>query len=494
MKKNVFKKLFNLSWLILAALLTFTACSEDEDDDDNDIIVLDGIYIKGDATALTEFNPDGRFSVAKNEVIQEERSTLYEKYIAVSSTGGFNIIQVAGSEQTILGPGTDFELVAEADLDVEEPKEGLWKGSYTESETQFSVPEDGLYHVMVDTELGKVAIARVKWGLIGAATPGGWGESTEMTATFDLNKMDFVVEEITMLESDYKFRYSNGWKVILDSELDIGDGNQGVKVNTNLGGSLSDLVPGGDNILQSTYGVYKYTMTWELGKEYTVVEEFVRDGEPLPDYPENMYIVGAGTAYGWDEPGTHDDAVMHKIAGGGDNDGVFWKICHIAGGEAFKLAAAGWGDPNLGHGDVDEYDTEGVAVSADADGNMSVADDGMYMVVLDLRNDMAKVSIKTAKVYGIGDAFGSWEAGVDNNLFTVDVANKTITSPALSADGDIRMYTSHAWIPEWWHAEFVLVDGVIEYRNDSTDDPTAVAGTAGQVITLNFDDNTGSID
>ncbi|MGC9373624.1 MAG: SusF/SusE family outer membrane protein [Bacteroidales bacterium] len=493
MKKNVFKKLFNLSWLILAALLTFTACDDDDDDDDNGVIVLDGIYIKGDATALTEFSPDGRFDVTRNEVTQEERSTLYEKYIAISSTGGFNIIQVAGSEQTTYGPGADFELVAEAELDAEEPKEGLWRGSYSETETQFTVPDDGLYHVMIDTELGKVAIARVKWGLIGAATPGGWGESTEMTATFDLNKMDFVVEEITMLESDYKFRYSNGWKIILDSELDIGDGNKGVKVNTNLGGSLSELVPGGDNILQSTYGVYKYTMTWELGKEHTVVEEFVREGEPLPDYPEAMYIVGAGTAYGWDEPGTKDDAVMHKIAGGGDNDGIFWKICHIAGGEGFKLSAAGWADPNLGFNEVDEFDAEGVTVS-DVDGNMSVAEDGMYMVVLDLRNDMAKVSIKPAVVYGIGDAFGGWDAGVAANLFTVDVANKTITSPALPADGNIRMYTSHAWIPEWWHAEFVVVDGVIEYRNDSTSDPTAVAGTAGQVITLYFDDNTGTIE
>jgi hypothetical protein len=45
--------------------------------------------------------------------------------------------------------------------------------------------------------------------------------------------MDFVVDEVTMLENEYKFRYSNGWKIILDTELDLGEGKTGVKVNTN---------------------------------------------------------------------------------------------------------------------------------------------------------------------------------------------------------------------------------------------------------------------
>ena len=117
----------------------------------------------------------------------------------------------------------------------------------------------------------------------------------------------------------------------------------------------------------------------------------------------------------------------------------------------------------------------------------------MYIIGVDLREDMAKFSIKEAAVYGIGDAFGGWDAGVEANKFAIDNTAKTLTSPALPADGNIRMYASHSWIPDWWNAEFVVVGTDIEYRNDSANDPTPVAGTTGQIITLHFDDNTGSI-
>ena len=483
-----------LAVIIMTSMLSFTSCDPTDPDPDPDpILVEDGMYIVGDATALTELKSIGMMSVTKNEVTQELRNTLMEMYIAVKATGGFNIINISGQTQTVYGPGADFAIVAEADLDGEEPREGLWKGTYTETETQFTVPEDGLYHVMLDTELGKVAIARVKWGLIGGATPGGWGDNTEMTATFDLNKMDFIVEEVTMLENEYKFRYSNGWKIILDTELDLGGGDKGVKVNTNFGGALNNLEAGGDNITQATYAVYKYTLTWELGEGSSAVEEYVREGEVLPEYPEAMYLVGAATAYGWDDPATHENAIMHKIAGGGDNEGIFWKILHLEGGQGFKISAAGWADPNLGYSGVNEFDTEGVTVS-DVESNMSVAESGMYMVVLDLRNDMVKVSVKAAEVYGIGETFGAndWAEDAASCLFTIDNTAKTLTSPALTADGKIRIYANHAWIPAWWNSEFNVFDGVILYRNDGGDQDV-VNGTTGQIVTLTFDDNTGTI-
>jgi hypothetical protein len=338
---------------------------------------------------------------------------------------------------------------------------------------------------VLDTELGIVVIARVKWGLIGAATPGGWGSDTELTATFDLNKMDFTKTEVVLFEDPYKIRYSNGWKIFIDA-----DGT--VKVNTNLGGSLSDLEPGGADMMHDDYGEFTTTVTWELGEAITA--NFVRtgDGPPLAEYPEAMFLVGAATAYGWDDPGTTDEALMHKLAGGGNNEGIFWKIAHLAANEGWKLAAENWGSPNLGFNEVDEFDAEGVEVTA-VDGNMMVAESGMFMIVLNLRDDMVKVSVKPAEVYGIGDAFGGWDAGVEANKFTVDNEAKTITSPPLVADGNIRMYTAHAWIPDWWNAEFNVFEGKIEYRNDGGDQP-AVPGTTGQIITLMFDDNTGTIE
>lgn len=495
MKTQSLKSIIKYALMAVVIAFTAVACSEDDDPIDEGPKVLDGLYIVGESTALTELADNGRMSITLNEVVQEERSTLYEMYIAVEGGGaGFNIVEIAGESKKTFGPANDFAEASGDALDIEEPQQGLWKGGYTETETGFVVPENGLYHVVVDTELEKVAVAKVVWGLIGGATPGGWSTDTPMEATFNKEKMEFVVEDVTMLANEYKFRYSGGWKIILDAEYDLGDGNKGVKANTNFGGSLTDLQTGGDNIANAEYGVYKSTVTWELGAGSVATMEKTGEGEPLPEYPEAMYLVGAGTAYGWDAPATQENAIMHKIAGGGDNEGIFWKILHLEGGSTFKISAADWAEPNLGFGQVTEFDAEGTTVT-DNEGNMSVAESNIYMVVLDLRNDMTKVSVKPAEVYGIGDAFlgnGIYTEDDASALFTIDLENKAMISPALAEDGNIRMYANHAWIPAWWNAEFNVFDGVIEYRNDGGDQ-AAVAGTAGQIVTLSFDDNTGSV-
>ena len=45
---------------------------------------------------------------------------------------------------------------------------------------------------------------------------------------------------------------------------------------------------------------------------------------------------------------------------------------------------------------------------------------------------------------------------------------------------------------DWWQMEFNVFDGKIVYRADG-DDQAAVAVTAGQKVTLNFNAETGSI-
>ncbi len=495
MKKQFFKTAIKLGILSAALMFGFVAC-DDDDDPKVDVLVEDGFYVKGAGTALTDYDSKGMMATAKNEVLQEDRASLKELYVAVKAgSEGFNIYHVSGKNIKTWGPGADFALVAEADKDAEEPKLDFWRGSLAETQTAFTVPEDGLYHVVIDTDLGKVVIARVKWGAIGGATPGGWGAYTEMPSTgFNLNKMVFEVPEITLTVDTWKFRYADNWKIILDSDLDLGSGKKGVKVNTNFGGAIDALEAGGGNISNATYGVYKITMTWELGVGHSATIVWVKEGEPLPEYPEALYLVGDATAYGWDAPGGKADAVMHKIAGGGDNEGVYWKILHFEGGKGFKISAANWGSPNLGFGDVSEYDANGVTVSENG-GNMSVAENNMYIVVIDLRNNMKKVSVKAAEVFGIGGAFGAgnWTEDDATTKFTIDLANKALVSPALTADAAVRIYANHAWIPSWWNAEFNVFSGVIEYRNNGGDQ-NAVNGTTGQVVTLMFDNNTGKIE
>lgn len=488
MKVSLKKMLYLMSLMLLAGMV-LVSCKKDDDDPDPDPdpIVEDGIYVKGAGTALADFDLKGLMKSTKNEVGQEPRATLMELFVAVKGgTDGFNIVKVAGSTQTTYGPGADFGLVAMENRDGEEPKTAdFWRGSLTETDAKFTVPEDGLYHVVYDTELGVVMIARVKWGLIGAATPGGWSDDTPLEATFDLNEMKFSITGVTLFQDPWKFRYSGGWKVFIAE-----DGT--VKVNTNLGGTPAALDPGGSDMMIDSYGVYTIELTWKLGQPFVAVVTRTGDGEPLPEYPEAMFLVGAATFYGWDTPGTKDDAIMHPLAGGGNNEGIFWKIAHLTAGEGWKLSAENWASPNLGFGEIAEFDAEGVEVTDDG-GNFVVSESNMYMIVLNLRDNTTKLSVKPAAVYGIGDAFGGWDGGVEANLFTIDLENKKLVSPALPANGNIRMYTSHAWISDWWHAEFNVFDGQILYRG-AGGDQEAVPGTAGQIISLMFDDNTGSIE
>lgn len=62
----------------------------------------------------------------------------------------------------------------------------------------------------------------MKYGVIGGATPGGWSTNTPMIAAFNLNKMVFEVSDVLMLKNDWKFRYSNGWKIFFDKTTDVG--------------------------------------------------------------------------------------------------------------------------------------------------------------------------------------------------------------------------------------------------------------------------------
>ncbi|OYT17644.1 MAG: hypothetical protein B7C24_01420, partial [Bacteroidetes bacterium 4572_77] len=239
------------------------------------------------------------------------------------------------------------------------------------------------------------------------------------------------------------------------------------------------------------YWNYKMTITYTLGSAFVAAIEEESEPEPLPEFPEAMYLVGAGTAYAWETPGTVENAIMHKCAGGGESEGLFWKILYLEAGQGFKVSAADWGTPNLGFAEVAEFDANGVEVT-DNGGNLDIAESGMYTVVLDLRNETTKLSVIAPTVYGIGDAYGAWDENMAATLFTVENDAKTLTSTATVADGNIRMYVSHEWIPAWWNSEFNVFGTEIQYRNDGGDqDP--VATTAGQTAILHFDDNTGSI-
>ena len=286
----------------LFGLISLNSCKDDDEDPTptNNAIVEDGFYIQGDATAYADFDIKATLSTTKNEVLQEERSSLMEIYVAVKGSGGFNIVQVNGSERTTWGPSSEFALTPSRN---EEPNEDgmdiIQRGAIEATDAKFTVAEDGLYHVIIDTELGVGAILPAKWGVIGQATPTGWSGSTALDApTFDFNTMIFKKENVEMSNGEWKFRYSNGWKVQLDTTLDLGDGKKGVYANCNYGGSVDALEEGGSNFMNEKGGIFTVELTWTAGAGHTAM--LTRTGDiPARDYSAvSVGLIGDGVVDG----------------------------------------------------------------------------------------------------------------------------------------------------------------------------------------------------
>ncbi len=396
-----------LAMFFLASAVTFTGCKKDDDDDEDPIIVLDGIYVKGDATAVPDFADKGRMKVTHNEVNQTERASLYELYIPIKAAGGFNIVKVAGNVQTVWGPGTGFGNITNPTND--EPKVTFQRGPAAVTTTKFTVPADGMYHVVIDTELGKVAIIPVHWGIIGAATPDGWGTSTDLTESgFNLNTMSWTISNLELRSGDWKFRYSNGWKVELDTTLDIGGGNKGVKVNTNFGGAINALVPGGANIVNTVPGLYTISLSYTLGTGYTATATKTGD-LPLTNWT-GVQCDAVGTGVSVDNPNSTPDPSSWnwgrvQLA---DNGGIptvaagvytwTWTGIILEANEGFKLRTLNGVAPPVGGANFDVgYSAVNLTASSpnvvDLGGNLGVSVKAAYTITLtiDANNSDAKV-------------------------------------------------------------------------------------------------------
>lgn len=412
MKKVSFFKYFML-FFVAVSLVGFYACSDDDDDVEPDpppVFVEDGMYVKGDGTALPELAFEGLMLMTRNEVTQEDRPELLELFIAVEGgSAGFHIVSVEGATQTVFGPGGDFAYVEVEDRINDEPKTaGLWRGSLAETDTPFTVPEDGLYHVVVDTEFDIVMVAHIEhWGLIGGATPGGWAEDTPLLPlAFDLETITFEVTNAAIAVGEFKFRYSNGWKVVINDDADV-------RVNSNYGGTIDELIPGGPNIPNDEAGFYTVHMIWTLGQDYDVVME--KTGEmgqtdwtgveldvvglavsddnedAIPDpsawgwgnvmYPEPNEPVVDGTLFTW----TWDSVILEAEDAEGEPAG--FKV-RTKNGEAPPEGGANF---DSGFGDVDVDNSS--ANVADLGGDISVTVKGAYKITItiDAADSDAKV-------------------------------------------------------------------------------------------------------
>lgn len=480
----------------LALIFAISCNSNDVDDVIDDIInegpsLDDGYYIIGSAVSAdtTDANKLVAAKVSAPDFGSQDRSGFYETFVYMGA-GSFNFIKVDGDNITSFG-------AAPVEGTGGTPAITIYQGEYSDNTSGTSPVSGKLVHVSLDEKTGQYILVPIDYyEVIGDATEGGWGTGQELAQkSASASKVEFEATNVVLRAGSFKIRYNSVWNIDLDA--DDCDEKESACLNffTNFGGTVDEMEAGGSNFSFSGEGAYTVNLTYTPGEGNSMALKLTRTGdvEPLPTYPETIYIIGAGTTYDWPSanPNEKTEAVMHTVP---DADGLYWKILSLKASSGFKLAGAGWANPNLGFAEITEFDSEGVTAS-NVEGNLTVANDGIYMVVLDMRDDKVKLSIKEAAVYGIGDAFPTdpaWSAGAEANKFTLNFAEGTAVSPALGGNGDIRIYAAHSWISDWWKAEFVLMEGKIEYRNNGGDQ-SRVAGTTGQVVTLKFNDNTGSI-
>ncbi len=209
--------------------------------------------------------------------------------------------------------------------------------------------------------------------------------------------------------------------------------------------------------------------------------------------PESLFMIGEAVgSWVW------DDVNIPLIPVHENNDnapGLYWRIVWLeADTEGFKFAPErDWGS-DFGYDGNDPVDE----IYQSGSTNIPAPDvSGYYMVVVNwIEGSDYEIAVTEPLVYLNGDIVGGWDGGDADALFTVDNDNEVLTITRDLEEGHLRIYAwfDKGWFTDWWHSEFVIRDGEIEYRGDGNDQEPRVNLDAGNyTIDLNFRTGNGTI-
>jgi hypothetical protein len=227
--------------------------------------------------------------------------------------------------------------------------------------------------------------------------------------------MNWTITDVKLTAANWKFRYSNGWKIELDTTIDLGGGNIGVKVNTNLGGAVDNLIPGGADIANSVPGYYTVELSYTLGDGYTAT--LTKTGDiPLTDWTQTQ-VEAVGSGVDAANPNATPDLVwtwgnVLMADNGGlptQNGDVYtwtWNSMIVAANEGWKLRTYNYVAPpqggsvfDVGYSNIDLANSTSNLVD-DGSGNIVISVGGSYNVTLTIDaadNDKKTITIVAAK-------------------------------------------------------------------------------------------------
>lgn len=216
---------------------------------------------------------------------------------------------------------------------------------------------------------------------------------------------------------------------------------------------------------------------------------------PPVNLPSHVYAVGNFCDWKWDN--CFD---MVQVYGTED---TFWHLVYIDDSGIKINSAAEWNGSEVGY---DKITVDGDCKDdiIDKDGNIASKNPGWYLVIVTTsvvnREIHYDVQFNKPTIWLIGPAAGSddfaeeaegWSFTVPTTKDGEFVSPAFVGSVPAGTDKGVRMYVK---IPghDWWHSEFVTLDGKIKYRATGGDQDRAT-GSVGQQVHLNIAKGTGEI-
>ncbi|WP_109831167.1 cadherin repeat domain-containing protein [Reichenbachiella versicolor] len=398
-----------LAYFMSVLMIVFTVSCDDSDDSsdigggDEGIKVADGYYI-----AKAGEDPVSASKLVVEQVEDDgfgaqERIGFAANYVYLTA-GDYNIVQIFNQavEQTFGGTaGTGDNASADCpDATGEYPViAGELDGA------AFNIASEGLYKVTFDQTTKEIIPYKINQvGVIGSATPNGWGGSTNFDGSVSADGGKWTGTNVLMVKGEWKIRFNCNWNIDrrIDAEAGFGADN-GYMLFTNFGGvdgDYTNLAPGnvganmpvnaaGDGGVEEAY--FTVDITWSAEDGFKVELTKTADYTPAAWSPNDYAwaLTGSATPNGWPTADAsfedHDmfyEAAMTEhtwtmfdgvSAGGG--------TIELTAGNAFKFRANDKWDDALGYDDVTVAGDTG-NISKDGDGNFEVGVTKTYEVKL----------------------------------------------------------------------------------------------------------------
>lgn len=436
------KNLSKLTWMLSLVVAGFfmISCDEGEEpiiDDGGGSVSLPpaGIYL-----AMADSVPSATAALVPSTVEADgfgaqPRNGFYQGYLYLTA-GNYNVVEVANDSVARTMGGTVEALTTEGACDDNE----VSLVPLAVDGAAFSVPSDGLYFVTFDEQRFETMFFDiVSVGIIGSATPNGWGSDTELAnATVTPEGATFEATEIVLREGEWKIRLNCRWNV--DRRIDPAGNNvpeNGYMAFTNFGGSVNQLLPGneGANIAleAGNEGTYTVTVTWNARDGWEAAVERTGDAPEITFDPAeyNFGIIGDATAKGWDA----DMNMVYKEINGVP---TWHSVVTLLGSGNLKFRTNDAWDFNIG----------GTLTTTESSLSVGGADiptpgAGAYYVTVSTADEgdtwTATMSEAGWGIIGEGSPQGNWDADIDlEAVIDNGVEKYTITGNFTTAEFKVR--------------------------------------------------------